>query len=35
LMFLIEVISWAAMLAIMPTPNTVVNYANILTQKYL
>jgi hypothetical protein len=27
-MFLIEVISWAAMLAIMPTPKFVVNYAN-------
>jgi hypothetical protein len=27
-MFLIEVISWAAMLAIMPTLNAVVNCAN-------
>jgi hypothetical protein len=31
-MFLIEVISWAAMLAIMPTSKSVVNYANRLTQ---
>jgi len=30
---LIEVISWAAMLAIMPTSKSVVNYANRLTQK--
>jgi hypothetical protein len=28
LMFLIAVIRWAAMLAIMPTPKLVVNYAN-------
>jgi hypothetical protein len=27
-MFLIEVISWATMLAIMPTLKFVVNYAN-------
>jgi hypothetical protein len=33
LTFLIEVISWAAMLAIMPTPKNVVNYANKITQK--
>jgi hypothetical protein len=31
-MFLIAVISWAAMLAIMPTLKSVVNYANILVE---
>jgi hypothetical protein len=32
LTFLIAVILWAAMLAIMPTPNNVVNYANTWLQ---
>jgi hypothetical protein len=31
-MFLIAVISWAAMLAIMPTLKNVVNYANKLNE---
>jgi hypothetical protein len=32
LMFLIAVILWAAMLAIMPTPDFDVNYANTCLQ---